>query len=172
MTKTKINRLLFLLFMIVVTTCTAVAQDNVSISVFQDVKFALKGDEARGYKAGTLDLLFRFKMQGEQNKYGYFVVAPEYEYADLDGIYRRYSVNVGYTLNQLILDNFEVTPMLNYGWIDRGVSTWSYGAYLELMYKLSDRFKIGFVNQLTHRTDLPNRKLGYSLFGGLEISLK
>ena len=40
-------------------------------------------------------------MQGNQDELGYFVVAPEFEYADLQGTYRRYSVNVGYTLNSI-----------------------------------------------------------------------
>lgn len=159
-----------LLIYILLFTTFCQAQDNVSISVFQDVKFALQGDEARGYKAGTLNIIARLKMQGNQDDLGYFVVVPEFEYADLQGTYRRYSVNIGYTLNAI--KNIEVTPMINYGWIDRGVSTYSGGGSIETMYKLSDNIKIGVLNQLVHRTDLPNRKLGYSFFFGTEINLK
>lgn len=155
---------------------TAQSQSGVSLSVFQDVKFAIQGDEARGYKAGTLDIVARFKMQGNQDKYGYLIVFPEYEYAEIDGIYKRYSVNVGYTLNKLIIKNLEITPSVGYGWIDRyGLSTYSYSLGLELMYKLSDRFKIGFNNQLTQRSDLKNLwgkgKLGYSFFAGIEYKI-
>ena len=159
-----------LLIYILLFTTFCQSQDNVSLSVFQDVKFALQGDEARGYKAGTLNILARLKMQGNQDEFGYFVVVPEFEYADLQGTYRRYSVNIGYTLNAI--KNIEVTPMINYGWIDRGVSTYSGGGSIETMYKLSDNIKIGVLNQLVHRTDLPNRKLGYSFFFGTEINLK
>ena len=158
------------LIYILLFTTFCQAQDNVSLSVFQDVKFALQGDEARGYKAGTLNILARFKMQGNQDELGYFVVVPEFEYADLQGTYRRYSVNIGYTINAI--KKIEVTPMINYGWIDRGVSTYSGGASIETMYKLSDNIKIGVLNQLVHRTDLPNRKLGYSFFFGTEMNLK
>lgn len=31
--------------------------------------------------------------------------------------------------------------------------------------------KIAIINQLVHRTDLPNRKLGYSFFFGTEIKM-
>jgi len=164
------KKLLFLINVYLLFFSGAYSQDRVSISVFQDIKFAIQGDEARGYESRTLDLLFRFKMQGLQDKYGYFVVVPEYEYADLIGTYKRYSVNVGYTLNKLIVNRLEVTPMLNYGWIDRGVSTWSYGGSLEIMYSITDNIKIGVLNQFTNRSDLPNQKLGYSFFGGLEYN--
>ena len=159
----------FIIYILLFTTFCQ-AQDKVSLSVFQDVKFALQGDVARGYKAGTLNILARLKMQGNQDELGYFVVVPEFEHADLQGTYRRYSVNLGYTLNSI--KKIEVTPMINYGWIDRGVSTYSGGASIETMYKLTDNIKIGVLNQLVHRTDLPNRKLGYSFFFGTEINLK
>ena len=172
--KTKKNKIVLLTIFIIATLITGLlhAQDNVSVSVFQDVKLATIGDDKRGYDAFTLNTVIRFKMQGNQSEYGYFVVAPEFEYAELEVPYKRWSVNVGYTFNQLILDNVEVTPMINYGWIDRGVSTFSGGASLETMYKINDTLKIGILQQLTHRTDLPNNKIGYSLMAGLEINLK
>lgn len=143
------------LFILTLLSITAKAQSGVSISLHQDIRLAIVGDEEHGYKAGTLDLLARFKMNGNQGKYGYFVVYPEFEYAEIDGIYKRYSVNVGYTLNKLIVDDAEIGVYLGWGWIDRyGKTFYSFGGGIEVSYKLTEKLKISGIGQLTERKEL------------------
>jgi len=152
------------------------AQDKVSLSVYQDAKLGVIGDKVHGYDAGTLDLLFRFKMQGYQKEFGYLIVFPEFEYAEIKGLYKRYSVNVGYTLNKLVIDNTEVNASLGWGWIDRyGKTVFSWGASSEIAYKVSDKFKIVALGQLTERKDLKlfygKNEIRFSGFIGIEFNL-
>ena len=65
----------FLLF--VLMSITFYAQERVAISVYQDVRMALTGDDY--YEAGTLDVLVKAKLQGIQKRLGYMFVAPEFE---------------------------------------------------------------------------------------------
>lgn len=149
---------------------------NVSVAIYQDAKFLFIGDKERGYEAGTIDIVARLKMQGNQDKYGYLIVFPEYEYAEIEGIYKRYSANVGYTFNKLILDRFEANISLGYGWIDRySMSSWSFGASSELTYKITDRLKFNLLLQGTERKDLEvlwgNNAFRISGFIGIEVNL-
>lgn len=177
---TKFNRILFLIIMIITFLIVGLrvgqAQDNVSVSIYQDARLLITGDDI-GNDAGTINMVFRLKMQGNQNKYGYLVVFPEYEYAEIKNIYKRYSVGVGYSFNQLILDNFEFTPSASYGWIDRGgVNGFSFGLNAELSYKLNDTLKLSIMAQGTERKDLKilynDNDFRFSGFIGLEINLK
>lgn len=145
-----------LLFLMIALSVNA--QRSVSVALYQDAKLMTTGDGY--YEAGTINLLARIKMQGHQQKYGCMIVYPEFEFAQIDGNYKRYSLNLGYTFNKLIFDNFETSIQGGYGWIDRfGKTTFSASANGELAYKLSDRFKIALLAQFTHRTDL---KLWYN----------
>ena len=152
------------------------AQDNVSLSIYQDVRLLTIGDDI-GNDAGTIDMVVRLKMQGNQDKHGYLIVYPEYEYAEIKNIYKRYAVGVGYAFNRLVLDNFEITPSVNYGWIDRGgVNGFSVSGSLELAYEINDTFKLNLMSQITERKDLKilynDNAFRYSGFIGLEINLK
>lgn len=151
------------------------AQRQVSVSIHQDFKLGVLGDKEHGYKAGTVDILARFKMQGHQQKYGYMIMFPEFEYAEIQGIYKRYSVNAGYTFNRLLVKNFEVSAALGYGWIDRyGKSMFSFGGSGEIAYKIND-LKISVIGQLTERKDLAwlygKNEIRFSGFIGLEYNL-
>ena len=153
------------------------SQNNLSIELYQDAKFAFVGDKDRGYKAGTLDVLVRFTMQGKQDRLGYFNVSPQFEYADIKGIYKRYSFSVGYTFNDYF-KNFEQSINIDYGFIDRfGKTFLGAGATASIKYKLSDRFKVVALAQLTDRKDLKvfynqSQTIRFSGFIGLEINLK
>ena len=69
------------------------------MSIQQDLKLAVVGDEKRGYDAFTTDALIRLEMHGKPNHIGYVVVFPEYEFADIEGKYHRYSFNAGSALS-------------------------------------------------------------------------
>src|SRR5690606_31889043 len=90
----------------ILNTVLCLGQERLSVSVLQDVRLGIVGDKEHNYDAFTLDILVRLKMQGNQQKYGYLTIYPEFEYADLKQSYIRYSANVGYTFNKLIVNNF------------------------------------------------------------------
>ena len=52
------------------------SQEKVSVNLLQDLKLATVGDEKRGYKSFTIDVLLRIKMQGNQQKLGYMIILP------------------------------------------------------------------------------------------------
>lgn len=157
-----------LLTLALLFTIVSYAQERVSVSIHQDFKLAFIGDN-KSYEAGTIDVILRLKMQGNQQKHGYMVVMPEFEYAELIGIYRRYSANIGYTFNTIVKD-FEASLGGGYGFIDRfDKSMSSFNGYAELSYKINDRFKVSLLSQFTERKDIELWR--YSGFIGLEINL-
>lgn len=153
---------------------SATAQSNISLSLHQDARLLITGDE-RGNDSGTLDLLLRFKMQGNQFKHGYIIVFPEFEYSEIDGNYKRYSANAGYTFNQFV-KNFEFSATGGYGWIDRyGKTLFSFSGTGEIAYNLGFA-KISAIGQLTERSDIAyyynDKAIRFSGFIGIEINLK
>ena len=152
------------------------SQERVSLSVYQDAKFLFIGDEKRGYKAGTTDVIFRLNMQGNQQKHGYMIVAPQFEYAAIEGNYCRYSAALGYVLNKLIINNTELGSTASYGFISRyGITSRSIGLTTFVNYKLSNRFKIAILFQGVQRSDLQwlwgSKSFKLSTFIGIEINL-
>ncbi len=145
------------------------AQEKLSFSLLQDVKLATIGDTKRGYKAFTTNLLARIKMQGKQQKLGYMIVYPEFEYADLKSTYYRYSANLGYVFNNLI-NNIELESSFSYGFINHNGTTRSVGAWFGTNYIISKALKINAGYQIVDRSDID--KIRYSGFVGLEILIK
>ena len=145
------------------------AQEKLSFSLLQDVKLATIGDTKRGYKAFTINLLARIKMQGNQQKLGYMIIYPEYEYAELQSTYHRYSANVGYSFNNII-NNLEFETAVSYGFINHNGTTRSVGAWFGTNYIISKALKINAGYQIVERTDID--KIRYSGFVGLEIKIK
>ncbi|WP_299116890.1 hypothetical protein [uncultured Winogradskyella sp.] len=151
------------------------SQDKVSLEVFQDAKLMFIGDGER-YEKGTINIIGRLKMEGLQSKYGFLTVFPEYEYAEIQGIYKRYSAGIGYNFNRLIINNWSVEAFITYGWIDRdNASSFSYSFGLGSYYKLNKSFSIALLGQMTERKDLKvlwnDNALRFSGFFGLKIGL-
>lgn len=176
----KPNGKLLILLILLFTQVTSTSQETISLSVYQDARLMTLGDK-QSNKPGTMNLLMNVKIQTKQKSYGYLVIVPEYEQADLQDTYKRLSLGVGYTFNRLyspnmnFLRDFEVTTTISYGVINRFSNTegsWSCNG--EISYKLNDWLKVGAVHQLTERTDLlfryQDRKIRYSFFFGLEFS--
>lgn len=153
------------------------AQEQISIQITQDAKLGIVGDSKHDYSAGTMDMTFAVMMQGNQKKWGYIIVYPEFEYADLKiEAYRRWTANVGYTFNQLVIPNLEVGASGSFGFIDRGLTDFCWGLNAFTKYKLCDAFKIVANMQLTQRPDIGimygvNNEYRYSGFIGLEINI-
>jgi hypothetical protein len=92
---------------------------DLSISIHQDGRLLFLGDD-HGNKPITLDFIIRLKMFGRQFEQGYLVIYPEFEFAELSsGKYTRYSANVGYTFNKLIIDNTEYMISAGYAILNR-----------------------------------------------------
>ena len=159
-------------------TCTS--QEKVSLSIYQDARLMALGDKQRN-KAGTMNLLLNVKLQTKQKRYGYMVIVPEYEQADLQDTYKRLSLGIGYTFNRFYFPNsaflrrMELTTTFSYGVINRFSHTegsWSCNG--EVSYRINDWLKFAVVHQLTERTDLlfryQDHKIRYSFFFGLEFN--
>ena len=99
-------------------------QEKISFTVLQDASLLVFGDHHRE-NAKTLDLLINIKIQGKPSQFGYFVIFPEYEKASLDKLYQRFSLNFGYTFNDIYIRNFieprkfEFTLAIGFGVINR-----------------------------------------------------
>lgn len=171
------TKIIITIALFILNTLLCIGQERLSLSVLQDAKLGIVGDSKHGYDAGTLDVLIRLNMQGNQQKYGYLVVFPEVEIANLKPNYVRYSANIGYTFNQLFINKLEVSGYGSYGWINReGMSTSSFGVIGEIGYKISDRFKILADLQVLQRKDLDvmyndANVIKWSGFLGLEIKI-
>ena len=102
----------------------------------------------------------------------------EMGFSEIEGNYKRYSANIGYTLNQLILEDYEISFQVGWGWIDRyGKTSFSSGASLAAIKKIPlSRIKITALCQLVHRTDLGwmygESPIRASIFVGLSYNLK
>lgn len=151
------------------------AQKNVEFSFYQDLKLATMNDD-HGNEPYTMDVVFKFRMNGNKQKFGYMYVAPYFEYAEIAGIYKRYAAEVGYTFDELIVKNFEASGGVNYGIQDRYGKNWLVlGADFELGYRITPNFKVKALAQLVERKDLKafygNYKIGFSGFIGLTYAL-
>jgi hypothetical protein len=142
------------------------SQSKISFSIQQDAKLALKGAYEDSNK-GTLDLLLRLNMQGKQDKWGYFIVFPEFEYAEIKYNYKRYSANVGYTFNKLFIKNTEASFNVGWGFIDRGGrNSFSWSSSASAAY-LFNKIKLLLTLQAVERTDL---KIIYGTSNTIKIS--
>jgi hypothetical protein len=143
------------------------SQEKFSFGIFQDARLMFLGDE-RGNGPGTMDAIFRFKLEGNQKKTGYFVYFLNYEQANLASTFKRYSLSVGYTFNTINLRNnflnkFEFTPIIGYGILHRNrinsldkYSNWSFGE--ETAFRVNSFMKISLLTQLMQRSDLKRKK--------------
>ena len=161
--------IIVLILVVIGGMCLAHCQDNVSVSIHQDGRLFFVGDD-KGNEAVTPNVLLRFNLKCKQDKIGYGFIFPEVEFADLQGgDYYRYSLNGGYTFNQ-ITPNLEASLTGGYGLIHRnGLAYRSFGCSGILSYKLG-RFSPSLILQGVDRTDI--NKFGISGFFGLEYNFK
>ena len=134
------------------------SQNKIEFGMHQDLRLAVSEDATGNYKPFTLDFLFKFKMEGHESKNGYLTISPMFEYAELESIYKRFAVDVGFTFNNLVLRDLEFTPSVNWGILDHfGASFLVFGFDFELSYKINDFFKISGLIQSVDRKDLMYR---------------
>jgi len=128
------------------------SQEGISFSVYQDAKLASVGDN-RGNEAFTLNIRIKNEWQGKQLKNSYFFVAPEFEYAQLQEDYYRYSANVGFRLNKFS-KLIEASASIGYGLIVRkNISAKSLGADFETQININKSFAFLLNLQVIERSD-------------------
>ena len=145
-----------MILVVTMMSLPVLSQGKVALGVWQDAKLGLVGDNI-GNPAGTIDLLVKLKMEGNQVGVGFITVSPMFEYADLEKPYYRYAADVAYTYNNFGLDNLQATASVNYGIIHHGGSFQVFGADFELSYSLTDRLGVSLLTQIVDRKDLAYR---------------
>jgi hypothetical protein len=166
----------FITICIILSVWTIQSQDGIRVGVWQDLRMAITGGHTDSYEAPTLDLLVKLKLMGNQTGAGYLVVSPSFEYADLEGIYKRYFVDVGFTFNKSLVEGLEVTPSINYGIQDRwGGSFNVFGTDLEVSIPVSRRLRVSALGQAVQRKDLDfeygGHNVRFSGFIGVQYEL-
>lgn len=169
-------------FLILLFSCFAShAQDAITTNFSQDARLLFVGDD-KGNEPGTLNISTRIELQGNQRKSGYFIVAPEFEFARLNLTeYYRYSMNVGYTFtpkerfNSNFFSNFKSTITFGIGGISHNNSLYftNYSSNLQLSYKVSDKVEFFIDTEIVERTDFIQYGPKYdSFFNRIRISGK
>ena len=91
---------------------------GISLNLSQDARLALVGDE-RGNEAFTTNVNVGAEFRGWQKGNSYFLMRPEFEYANLQGgeLYRM-TANFGYTFNKWV-KNVDFTATVGGGMLSR-----------------------------------------------------
>ncbi len=147
------------------------AQKHINVALYKDAKLLFVGDPDRGYKAGTINALARLELQGIQQKHGFISSFLEVEYAQLKHGFLRYSLNFGYTFNQLPVKKLEAGVSAGYGIIDRNQRSYlGFTGNTFLTYPISQKVKFCLLAQVTDRKDISKKV--YSGFFGFKYILR
>ena len=149
------------------------AQERVSVSVLQDARLAILGDDI-GNDAFTPDFIVRLDMEGI-GRFSYVSLRTEWEYANLaGGYYNRGSLMIGYNwlIDKLVLSTHFGPGIIKrrYMKINGGVLAFTLNA--EASYPLNDYISLIISNQLINRADVISEPIRYSFFGGVKIYFK
>jgi hypothetical protein len=151
-------------------------QNKVEISLQQDVRLFLVGDQ-KGNDPLTVNILSKIEIpvyHFEKNQLSTYLSV---EYANLvDKNFKRYALGVGYVVKS-IYGKIGAGAYVDFGKIYReNEGFYSFSLSGELNYKINNRLKFICTQQLTQRKDLTelyNSKNGYVISGfvGLKYSL-
>lgn len=170
----KANKLFTIITLIIFSISSIFAQDSphgseISFQAVQDIKLAFWKDDGHNNKAFTTDITLDVFLTGEQQKYGYWVVGLNYEFADLWGRdYKRYGAEAGYTFTNIplpidglynwIMDEnedwrFNISFNYGYGMSWRGDLNATPSAELssDIYIAISDKWNLVFSNDYTYR---------------------
>ncbi len=154
-----------LMFLCLSSLCSN-AQKRFSLGVFQDIRHALFRHDDHGHVPLTIDAVVRAKYHTKGGDFGHIYYTGGFEYAELVGNFRRYSLGLGYNFEKIVIPAFWFVPRvemkgfefginLNYGVIHRyDFVVGSYGFNAELSYKLLSWMKLQIVNQRIQRSDI------------------
>ena len=149
------------------------AQERVSVSVLQDARLAILGDDI-GNNAFTPDFIVRLDMESI-GRFKYFSLRTEWEYANLvGGYYNRGSILVGYNwlMNKLVLSTHIGPGIIKRRYMKASGCVLAFTVNADASYPLNDYISITIANQWTNRADVVNEPIRYSLFGGIKLYFK
>lgn len=151
-------------------------QNNIEISLQQDVRLFLVGDQ-KGNDPLTVNFLSKIETPVYNFKKNHLSAYISVEYADLvEKNYQRYALGMGYVVKS-IYRRIGAGAYADFGKIYREKEGFlSFSLSGELNYKINDRLKFIATQQLTYRKDLKelyNSKNGYVISGfvGLKYSM-
>ena len=151
-------------------------QNNIEISLQQDVRLFLVGDQ-KGNSPLTINVLSKIEVPVYNLESSHFSTYISVEYADLIGEnFKRYALGAGYIVNS-IYRRIGAGIYVGIGKIYRQEKGFfSYNVSGELNYRINDKLKFIATQQLTQSTDLKklyNSKNEYVISGfiGLKYSL-
>lgn len=158
----------FIIFMLL--SSVILAQDGISFFATHDIKLGLGMDKTHKNDEPTLDLIIGFNLEGKQFEYYYFAVQTEYERANLyDGYFSRYSINLMWNFNKLVVPKLTVGLGAGIGIIGRheSGSTGTYLIVVDVSYPITKNLATIIKNEYIRRSDLLTPRLGYNLSIGL-----
>lgn len=157
-------------------TFTVYGQNNIEISLQQDVRLLVFGDQ-KGNEPLTTNLLSKLEVPVYSFKKSYLLSYLSVEYADLNiKNYKRYALGAGYAVNK-VCGKIGGIMYTDFGKIYREKEGFfSFSVSGELNFKLNKRLKIICTQQVTYRKDLEelydsNNPFIISGFIGLKYSL-
>ncbi|MCI2229374.1 hypothetical protein MC378_09370 [Polaribacter sp. MSW13] len=158
---------LFLLICCFLFVLPSYGQNNIEISLQQDVRLITVGDK-KGNAPLTLNLLSKIEIPTYKLKKNYLSTYISIEYADLvKKNYKRFALGAGYVVKS-VYKKIGVATYIDFGRIYREKDGfYSFSISGELNYKINNRLKLIFTQQLTQRKDL---KMMYSHKNGNIIS--
>jgi len=129
-------------------------QNNIEISVQQDARLLLVGDQ-KGNDPLTVNLLSKLEIPVYNFKKSHLATYVSAEYANLiSKSYERYALGVGYVIKS-IYGKIGAGAYLDFGKIYREKDDFSsFSLSGELNYRINDKLKFVCTQQLTHRKDL------------------
>ena len=145
---------------------------GISLNLSQDARLALVGDE-RGNEAFTTNVNVGAEFRGWQKGNSYFLMRPEFEYANLQGgeLYRM-TANFGYTFNKWV-KNVDFTATVGGGMLSRhGLGGLHTQANLQTTWYFTKGIGLFLDSEFVQRRDLPKKFLGYSGKIGIKIILR
>lgn len=169
------KKLILSALILILASLSLNAQDNITVSLIQDVKLALYENE-HDLQPFTANPTLKVRLNGKQFKSGYMTLGSFVEYADLSkkykGYFIRYGVEGGYSFNNLGL--FEIRALIGVGVINRefitkGVGTYHFGS--EVAINITNWLNVVSDFYMIRRSDLNNKELQPTVKLGIEIKL-
>lgn len=145
---------------------------GISLNISQDTRLAFAGDD-KGNEAFTANYNIGVELRGVQSAYHYFLMRPEYEFADLQGgDFNRMSSSFGVTFNTWV-KHLDFTATIGGGMIWRnGLSGLHAVSNFQMTWKFTDMLGLFIDSELLQRSDLGYDVIMYSGKIGIKIILK
>ena len=159
-------------------------ESNTSISVNQDIRLLLVGDD-RGNGKFTPDILIRLEFEAFKLQKSSIPLYIGIEYSDLNSsTLIRFMLGVGFVTKFSFSDKFLFGVYLDHGLLGRGKSSFlkednmdestfmSFSLSFETSYPISEKIRLSIMYQLLDRADLSTRFGGNNINGSAFLGVK